>query len=113
MNKSAGHVNRKFVILALGLVGLSVSCTEDPLALGSDTAPGAPSEIRDVTLEVTSLPLCRDTSVSGFALPSIAPFMFLSNDSQMLAKGLARFNVPDTLRTLADTFTMNDNRMAN
>ena len=54
VNKSAGHVNRKFVILALGLVGLSVSCTEDPLALGSDTAPGATSEIRDVTLEVTS-----------------------------------------------------------
>ena len=103
MNKSAGHVNRKFVILALGLVGLSVSCTEDPLALGSDTAPGATSEIRDVTLELTSLPLWRDTTVSGFALPSNAPFMFLSNDSQMLAKGLARFNVPDTLRTLADT----------
>ncbi|SVD92693.1 uncharacterized protein METZ01_LOCUS445547, partial [marine metagenome] len=103
VNKSAGHVNRRFVIVALGLVGLSVSCTEDPLALGSDTAPGATSEIRDVTLEVTSLPLWRDTTVSGFALPANAPFLFVSNASHLLAKGLMRFNVPDTLRTLADT----------
>jgi len=103
VNKSSGHVNRRFVIVALGLVGLSVSCTEDPLALGSDTAPGATSEIRDVTLEVTSLPLWRDTTVSGFALPANAPFLFVSNASHLLAKGLMRFNVPDTLRTLADT----------
>ena len=103
VNKSAGHVNRRSVIVALGLVGLSVSCTEDPLALGSDTAPGATSEIRDVTLEVADLPFWRDTTVSGFALPVNAPFVFLSNDSQLLAKGLGRFNVPDTLRTLADT----------
>lgn len=103
MNKSAGHVNRIFVLVALGLVGLSVSCTEDPLALGSDTAPGATSEIRDVTLEVTSLPLWRDTTVSGFALPSNAPFLFLSNDSQLLAKGFGRFNVPDTILNFADT----------
>lgn len=103
MNKSAGHANRRFVIVALGLVGLSVSCTEDPLALGSDTAPGATSEVRDVTLEVAGLPLWRDTTVSGFALPANAPFVFLSNDSHLLARGLGRFNVPDTLRTLADT----------
>ena len=103
VNKFTGNLTPGFIIIALGLVGLSVSCTEDPLALDRDTAPGATSETRDITLAVTALPLWRDTTVSGFALPANAPFVFLSNDAELLANGLGRLNIPDTIRTFADT----------
>ncbi|MCG8467895.1 MAG: hypothetical protein MJB57_06730, partial [Gemmatimonadetes bacterium] len=70
-----------FILAALGLIGLTVSCTEDPLALAADDAPGASTSTRDVSMSVTDLATWRDTTLTGFALPGTAAFSLVSNDS--------------------------------
>ncbi len=103
MSRPTGRLTPGFTIAALAVVAFTVSCTEDPLALGPDSAPGTSTETRDVTLSVTDLPLWRDTTVTGFALPANASFLFLSNDPALMGRSLVRFNIPDTIRTFADT----------
>ncbi len=79
------------------------SCTEDPLALDAGTAPGVTSVTRDIKLRASELPLWRDTTVTGFARPETAAFSLVVNGSDLAARTLARLNVPDTVRTFADT----------
>ncbi len=90
-----------------GLVTLSVvvavACSEDPLSLGSEQVPGAGTETRDVTISVSALPSWRDTTLTGFARPSTARFVYISTEAEVSSRGLARFNVPDTIRTFVDT----------
>jgi hypothetical protein len=92
----------------LGLAAAAVSvtvlaCTEDPLPLGAGSAPGSTTETIDVTLDVSSVAGWRDTTVSGFATRSSASFSYVSNDAVLSARTLALFDVPDTIRTFADT----------
>ncbi|WP_420634204.1 hypothetical protein [Candidatus Palauibacter sp.] len=89
--------------LAVGALVTLGACTEDPLSLGSETVPGAGAETRDVTVSVSELAKWRDTTLTGFAGPSTAPFVFVSNGSEVSGRALGRFNVPDTIRTRADT----------
>ncbi len=91
------------VLVALVLVGLMASCTEDPLALSREDAPGATTETVDFTMLVSDLPTWRDTTLTGFALPNNASFSLISNDGILNARTLGRFNVPDTIRTIVDT----------
>lgn len=90
-----------------GLVTLSlvvaVACSEDPLSLGSEQVPGAGTETRDVTISVSALTSWRDTTLTGFARPSTARFVYISTEAEVSSRGLARFNVPDTIRTFVDT----------
>lgn len=79
------------------------ACAEDPLSLDSGKVPGAGTETRDVTMSVSELPSWRDTTLTGFARPSTAPFVYLSAGTDVSSRGLARFNVPDTIRTFVDT----------
>ncbi|MCY3598977.1 MAG: hypothetical protein OXN85_03250 [Gemmatimonadetes bacterium] len=79
------------------------ACAEDPLSLGSENVPGAGVETRDVTISVSDLPSWRDTTLTGFARPSTAPFVYVSAGTDVSSRGLARFNVPDTIRTFVDT----------
>ena len=89
-------------IAGLGALAILAGCTEEPLSLGTDDVPGAGTRTRDVTIPVTQL-AWRDTTLTGFALPSNAPFLVVSNGPEVSSRGFARFNVPDTIRTLADT----------
>lgn len=88
---------------AVAAAALALSCTEDPLALGADEAPGASTETRDITLSASDLPSWRDTSLTGFATPSTAAFTLVAEESGFSARTLALFDVPDTVRTFADT----------
>lgn len=80
-----------------------VGCTEDPLALTGEAAPGASAETRDLTIPVGDLDLWRDTTYSGFALPATAPFALAADEDDLQARILGRLNPPDTIRTFADT----------
>ena len=90
-------------IVALGTLAVLAACTEDPLSLGPGEVPGAGTQTRDVTVSVAELGTWRDTTVTGFALPSNAPFVSVSNGPLVASRAFARFNVPDTIRTLGDT----------
>jgi len=79
------------------------ACAEDPLSLGSEKVPGAGVETRDVTISVSELSTWRDTTLTGFARPSTARFVHVSVGTDVSSRGLARFNVPDTIRTFVDT----------
>ena len=94
-----GHI----ALAALGALAILGACTEEPLSLDSGEVPGASTQTRDVTVSVVDLERWRDTTLTGFALPSNAPFLAVSNDTTVRSRGFVRFNVPDTIRTLADT----------
>lgn len=79
------------------------ACAEDPLSLGSEEVPGAGVETRDVTVSVAELTTWRDTTLTGFARPSTAPFVYVSSATDVSSRGLVRFDVPDTIRTFVDT----------
>ena len=91
------------VVAALTSVAVLSACIEDPLALDADQAPGASSETRDVTLLASELPGWRDTTYSGFVLASQSPFRLVANTADLSARILAALDVPDTVRTFADT----------
>lgn len=85
-------------------VASAVACTEHPLSnVDRQTAPGTTTETLEFLIPVTDLPLWRDTTYTGFALPSSAPFFVVSNDPELRARALLRYEVPDTIRTFADT----------
>ena len=90
-------------VAAFGALAILSACTENPLSLGPDEAPGASTQTTDVTVSVAELAKWRDTTLTGFALPSNAFFSIVSNGSPVTSRALIRFNVPDTIRTLADT----------
>ena len=90
-------------IAALGALAVLAACTEEPLSLGSEEVPGAGTQTTDVTVSVVDLGTWRDTTLTGFALPSGAPFVVVSNGPSVTSHAFVRFNVPDTIRTLADT----------
>ena len=90
-------------LVSAALPVLLGACAEDPLSLGSEKVPGAGVETRDVTIPVSELSTWRDTTLTGFARPSSAPFVYLSAAEDVSSRGLARFNVPDTIRTFVDT----------
>lgn len=94
---------RLAALVATVLAVLLGACAEDPLSLGSEKAPGAGVETRDVTISVSELSTWRDTTLTGFARPSTAPFLYVSAGADVSSHGLVRFNVPDTIRTFADT----------
>lgn len=82
---------------------LALACTEDPLALLGDAAPGATSETRDVSVDVADLESWRDTTYTGFALPTNASFTVVANGPILRARTFGRLVVPDTVRTFTDT----------
>lgn len=89
-------------------------CTEDPLTgTDPDTAPGPTVETREVRLEATTLPLWRDTSFSGFALPGDAGFLLVASDDEIRARALARFAVPDSVTQFGDTLFVGVDRYEN
>ncbi|MYA32384.1 MAG: hypothetical protein F4164_11540 [Gemmatimonadales bacterium] len=94
---------RLAALVATVLPVLLGACAEDPLSLGSEKAPGAGVETRDVTISVSELSTWRDTTLTGFARPSTARFVYVSAGADASSRGLARFNVPDTIRTFVDT----------
>lgn len=94
---------RPTLLVALAAAAVAVGCTEDPLALPGESAPGASAETRDLTIPVTDLELWRDTTYSGFALPAAAPFALAADEADLEARILGRLNVPDTVITFADT----------
>ena len=95
---------RGLAVLATVVVFVMLgACAEDPLSLGSEQVPGAGVVTRDVTVSVAELPTWRDTTLTGFARPSTAPFVHLSSATDVSSRGLARFDVPDTIRTFVDT----------
>ena len=93
----------RFGMAALGALAVFAACTEEPLSLGPDQVPGAGTRTTDVTVSVVELGTWRDTTLTGFALPSSAPFVVVSNGPSVTSRAFGRFNVPDTIRTLADT----------
>ncbi|MXW66771.1 MAG: hypothetical protein F4Z72_07220 [Gemmatimonadales bacterium] len=95
---------RRLAVLVVTVFPLLLgACAEDPLSLGSENVPGAGVVTRDVTISVSELSTWRDTTLTGFARPSTAPFVYVSAGTDLSSRGLARFNVPDTVRTFVDT----------
>ncbi len=82
----------------------STACTEDPLtSLDRDSAPGTSTSTLEFRIDSADLLTWRDTTVTGFALPSSASFTVISNRPELRARTLLRYNVPDTIRTFSDT----------
>lgn len=90
-------------LVALVAGAAVVACTEDPLAVPGDSAPGASSETRDVSVDVADIAGWRDTTYTGFALPTNAGFTVVAQGGALRARTFGRLNVPDTVRTFADT----------
>lgn len=89
--------------LAAAVLLLS-ACTEDPL-----TGPGPGEGERDAaeTVELVLTPgqmaAWRDTTFSGFALPSDAPFLIVADRDSLTSRALLRYgNFPDSV-TVDDT----------
>ena len=57
-------------VAAVAVLGLA-ACTEDALTgVDPDTAPGDAAETIEIELSAAALPMWRDTSYLGYALPS-------------------------------------------
>ncbi len=91
------------IVSALAAAALILGCTEHPLAPPSESAPGVSSETRDVSLDVIELSTWRDTTFTGFSLPTDASFTIVAEVPTLRARTLGRLNVPDTVKTFADT----------
>jgi hypothetical protein len=97
-------ISLRAALIAAAVSSVTLSaCVEDPLSLDAGSAPGASSPTLDFTIVSSDLPSWRDTAYSGFALPSEAAFNLVSNTPDMASRLLALLNVPDTIRTFADT----------
>ena len=88
------------VVLAAPAFG---GCTETPLSSSDPEAPGATAPTLQFILLPEDLPLWRDTTFVGFAVPGDASFLLLSDRTALRARILGRFPIPDTIRTFADT----------
>lgn len=112
-SRSAG--GRTAGVGLLAVLPLLWGCTEDPLtAVDPDEAPGPRTETREVRLDVESLPVWRDTSVSGFALPGDGGFLLLATREELQARTLARFSeIPDSVSLFGDTLFMPVDSFAN
>jgi len=98
-----GHSCGQLVLAAAASIAIGLACTETPLSIPGDSAPGASVETVEFTLLSSDLPLWRDTTLSGFAIPFSASFSLVSNRPELLARTFAKLNVPDTITTFADT----------
>lgn len=91
---------RRAVPAILALVALSVSaCTEDALVgVDPDTAPGQGSATIELELAATDLPLWRDTTFGGYALPSTSGVRIVASGSDLDARTLGRVTtLPDSI----------------
>ena len=104
MRRSRRHnpIHVALVAASASVVTLS-ACIEDPLALDADVAPGASAPTLDFTILASDLPSWRDTTYSGFSLASEAAFNIVANTPDVASRLLGLLNVPDTIRTFADT----------
>ncbi len=89
---------RRILFLAAGALAVA-SCTEDSL-IGVDptSPPGPSSETVEVSIGVGDLPLWRDTTFVGYAVPSSSGIQFVANEPSLVSRVLGRFStLPDSI----------------
>lgn len=104
---SARRMGTWLVFLPLCLAALS-ACTETPITdVDPEKAPGSTVPTKDVLLGTFQLPVWRDTSLMGFALPDEASFFLLSGTDEFQARALGRFpTIPDSIFIFADSMNV-------
>jgi hypothetical protein len=106
-------VRRAPLVALCGLAAVApIGCTEDFLVVTDpDDAPGASTPTIEVLLDARDLPSWRDTSYTGFTIPSGASYQLVSERTDLRARTLGRFStIPDsvfvdTARVAIDSFT--------
>lgn len=86
---------------ALGLLAAAtaaLACTEDPITGPPGEGVDEPSETVEVTLTADEFPLWRDTTYTGFAIPTDATFLIVADEDDFSARALLRYTgVPDSV----------------
>ncbi len=87
-------------LLAAGaaLIGLA-GCTEEAIVAVDPDVPGATAPTVEVSAFASALEGWRDTTYSGFELPSTSVFKILADRADLQSRVLGRFDVPDSLIT--------------
>ncbi len=91
---------RSHAIQALLAVALAASaCTEDALVgVDPDSAPGQGNATIELELAASDLPLWRDTTFSGYALPSTSGLRIVASGPELDARTLGRITtLPDSV----------------
>lgn len=86
-------------VLAGVLLLALTACTEDALTgIDPDSAPGDAAETIEIELPASALPMWRDTSYLGYALPTTSGVRLVARTTDLRARILARFaTIPDSL----------------
>jgi hypothetical protein len=92
-------VNRPAIVLAAGLSALATACTERAvLEVDSETAPGQATPTTEIEIPVQGMISWRDTTYSGYALPSSSSYRLLTDSNEFQSRLLARFeSIPDSI----------------
>ena len=87
-------------LLAAGaaLIGLA-GCTEEAIVAVDPDVPGATAPTVEVSAFASALEGWRDTTFSGFELPSTSVFKILADRADLQSRVLGRFDVPDSVLT--------------
>lgn len=82
----------------LGAASAALACTEDPITGPPGEGIDEPSETVEVSLTAEEFALWRDTTYSGFAVPTDAAFMLVAEEDDFTARTLLRYgSVPDSV----------------
>jgi hypothetical protein len=90
---------RGAILLVFGLSPLLLACTERAvLEVDSETAPGQATPTTEIEIPVDGMISWRDTTYSGYVVPSTSPYRVLSDSADLRSRLLARFEtIPDSI----------------
>jgi hypothetical protein len=82
-----------------GLSPLATACTERAvLEVDSETAPGQATPTTEIEIPVQGMISWRDTTYSGYVVPSTSPYRVLNDSGDLTSRLLARFEtIPDSI----------------
>jgi hypothetical protein len=95
----ARFVTGRAAIFTVGLCTLSTACTERAvLEVESDRAPGQATPTTEIEIPVEGMVSWRDTTYSGYVVPSTSPYRLLHDTGDLTSRLLARFEtIPDSI----------------
>lgn len=93
---------------ALLAAGAAAACTEEPLTgPGPEEGEDPPAQTVELALRPGDMPAWRDTTFTGFALPSDAGFFVLADRDALSSRMLVRFaGFPDSVAVDDDTLAV-------
>lgn len=106
------EVHRSVAALALlGAASAAMACTEDPITGPPGEGIDDPASTVEVTLSADEFLEWRDTTFTGFAVPTDASFTLVADEEDFRARTLLRYeNVPDSVTVDSVRFAIEEYR---